>query len=223
SAVDVESREALGSIVIIGGSLTDGVSLPVDDYGNGLTDQLARYLANNDKPIGVLNQGSANNFLRLNGLLPRQPYYPFGPSVRTRLKRDALEQTGVRWVIGSDSPMHELASPNLRTSGELLIEALQQVIDQAHEAGVSFLCMTIPPFEGHPTWSIEGEQYRAEYNAFVRSTGSRCDGILDVDAALLDPADPLRLFADYDSGDHWLPNSRGIQQIAFSLDLDLLQ
>ncbi|MEW6384150.1 MAG: SGNH/GDSL hydrolase family protein, partial [Pseudomonadota bacterium] len=46
--------------------------------------------------------------------------------------------------------------------------------------------------------------------------------VIDLDAALRDPAEPLRMAAAYDSGDHLHPGDAGNRAMAEAVDLDLL-
>ncbi len=70
---------------------------------------------------------------------------------------------------------------------------------------------TLPPFAGalpgtplddyyHP----DKDALRRQLNAWLR-TDSPFDAVIDLDAALRDPAEPLRMAAAYDSGDHLHP------------------
>jgi hypothetical protein len=58
-------------------------------------------------------------------------------------------------------------------------------------------------------------------NAFVRGSGSGCDGVVDQDKATHDPANSTRYLPAYDSGDHLHPNEVGLQAIANAVDLNL--
>jgi lysophospholipase L1-like esterase len=46
--------------------------------------------------------------------------------------------------------------------------------------------------------------------------------VIDFDAATRDPANPKRIRADFDKGDHLHPNDAGYAAMAASLDLGLL-
>ena len=46
--------------------------------------------------------------------------------------------------------------------------------------------------------------------------------MVDIDAALRDPASPRRLAAHFDSGDHLHPNDAGYAAIANAVDLRML-
>jgi hypothetical protein len=59
-------------------------------------------------------------------------------------------------------------------------------------------------------------------NAFVLSSTSGCDAVLDQAQAVSDPANPAALLPAYDSGDKLHPNDAGLQAIADAMDLDAL-
>ncbi|WP_049475907.1 SGNH/GDSL hydrolase family protein, partial [Stenotrophomonas maltophilia] len=62
---------------------------------------------------------------------------------------------------------------------------------------------------------------RRQLNAWLRTDGP-FDAVIDLDAALRDPADPSRMAAAYDSGDHLHPGDAGNRAMAEAVDLDVL-
>ena len=62
---------------------------------------------------------------------------------------------------------------------------------------------------------------RSQLNAWLRTDGP-FDAVIDLDAALRDPADPSRMAAAYDSGDHLHPGDAGNRAMAEAVDLDAL-
>ncbi len=67
----------------------------------------------------------------------------------------------------------------------------------------------------------EKDRLRQEINAWVRTSGT-FDAVVDLDAALRDPDDRLRLRAAFDSGDHLHASDRGNQAIADAIDVGVL-
>jgi lysophospholipase L1-like esterase len=59
-------------------------------------------------------------------------------------------------------------------------------------------------------------------NQWIRTSG-RFDGVIDFDAAIRDPANPLRMLPAYDSGDHLHPNDAGYQAMANAVNLTLFR
>jgi lysophospholipase L1-like esterase len=208
--LDIQNSAAQGAVVTLGASITDGVASSSDSNRRWPND-LAVRLANSGRTIGVLNQGISGNRLLADGA---------GQSALNRFDRDVLAQPGVRWVIFSDDPINDLGS-NPQPSSSQLIAGLSQLISQAHQSGVKFLCSTLTPFQGSGGWTQQGETSREAINAFVRGSGSGCDGVVDQDTATHDPSNPTWYLPTYDSGDHLHPNEAGLQAIANAVDLNL--
>jgi lysophospholipase L1-like esterase len=49
------------------------------------------------------------------------------------------------------------------------------------------------------------------------------DAVIDFEAAVRDPAQPTRMLAAYDSGDHLHPNDAGMQAMANAIPLTLFR
>ena len=209
--LDVQNSASFGAVVTLGASITDGVASSQDSNRRWPND-LATRLVNSGRTVGVINQGISGNDLLSDGA---------GQSALNRFNRDVIAQPGVGWVIFSDDPINDLGSSNNRPSGAQLIAGLQQLISRAHQAGIKFLCSTLTPFEGAGYWTSAGETGREQVNAFIRSAGSGCDGIVDQDTATHDPAHPTKYLPAYDAGDHLHPNEAGLQAIANAVDLNL--
>jgi hypothetical protein len=144
-----------------------------------------------------------------------------GPSALNRFDRDVLAQPGVKWVIFSDDPINDLGSTSPPPTANQLITGLRQLISRAHQKGLKFLCSTLTPYQDASYWTQQGETARESLNAFVRGSGSGCDGVVDQDKATHDPANSTRYLPAYDSGDHLHPNEAGLQAIANAVDLNL--
>ena len=210
--LDVQNSAAQGAVVTLGASITDGVASGTDDNRRWPND-LAVRLANSGRTVGVLNQGISGNRLLVDGA---------GQSALNRFTRDVVSQPGVSWVIFSDDPLNDLGSTSPPPTSDQLIAGLKQLISVAHQNGIKFLCSTLTPYQGAGYWTQQGETAREALNAFVRGSGSGCDGVVDQDAATHDPANPTRYLPAYDSGDHLHPNEAGLQAIANAVNLNLL-
>ncbi|MEV6609546.1 SGNH/GDSL hydrolase family protein [Kutzneria sp. NPDC051319] len=209
--LDVQNTAAVGAVATLGASITDGVASATNS-NRRWPDDLAVRLANSGRGVGVLNQGISGNRLLVDGA---------GPSALNRFDRDVLAQPGVRWVISSDDPINDLGSTSPPPTANQLITGLQQLISRAHQKGLKFLCSTLTPYQGASYWTQQGETARESLNAFVRGSGSDCDGVVDQDKATHDPANSTRYLPAYDSGDHLHPNEAGLQAIANAVDLNL--
>jgi lysophospholipase L1-like esterase len=99
-----------------------------------------------------------------------------------------------------------------------IIAGLQQLADRAHAAGVRVIGGTVTPYEGFPAYETAGEQAREAVNEWIRTTKA-FDAVVDFDAVVRDPADPLRMAPAYDCGDHLHPNDAGYQAMGDAIDL----
>ncbi|XVV14937.1 GDSL-type esterase/lipase family protein [Actinoplanes sp. CA-131856] len=210
AGVDVQNREAEGSIVALGASITDGYDSTWNE-NRSWHNLLAQRLGGEGRTVGVLNAGISGNSLLQDGV---------GQSALNRLQRDVLAQTGVRWVIVADLGINDLGGADAST-GNRLVAGLRQMIQRSHAAKIKVLCATLVPFADSEGWSSAGESGRTVYNRFVRSAGSGCDGVVDFDAAVRDPADPTRWKSDLDQGDHMHPNNAGMAALAAAVDVSL--
>jgi lysophospholipase L1-like esterase len=212
--LDVQGPGLIGSVVAIGASLTDGYRSTFNANKRWPND-LAVRLAIRQPGVGVLNLGITGN-----GLLQE---FGSGESVVHRFDRDVLAQSGVRWVIFSDTPLNDIGAGNPDVTSVQLIAAMKSLIAESHQKGVKFLCSTLTPEKGVDGWNLAKEAERAKVNAFVHSAGSGCDGIVDQDTAVHDPADPTKYLLKYDSDDHLHPNDAGYQVIANAVNPNYLK
>jgi len=226
--VDVlASKEAVGAIVALGDSITDGSSSRNDAYDRW-TDVLARRLnANHHRQIfSVLNAGIGGN-----RLLSSSPC--FGENALARLNRDVFVPSGVRAVIlfegtndigQPDTPVDaKFAACLARThiSADDLIVGYKQMITQAHARHLKIFGATILPFQGFKGWTERGEVVRRIANRWILESHA-FDGLIDFASALADPTNSARLAAQYDSGDHLHPSSAGHEAMARAIDLKIL-
>jgi lysophospholipase L1-like esterase len=208
--LDVLNSAAQGAVATLGASITDGVAAAADANRRWPNDLAVRLNASG-RTVGVLNQGISGNALLHDGA---------GQSAVNRFNRDVLQQPNIKWVIFADDPINDVNNSN-PPSGAQLTTALSQMITAAHQAGVKFLCATLTPFKPDSGWTQAGEDSRDAYDAFVRGSSSGCDGVVDIDTATHDPANPQQYLPAYDNGDHLHPNTSGLQAIADAVDLSL--
>ena len=219
SGLDVRSSRATGTVVAFGDSITDGVNSSVG--GNDRwPDDLARRLGAVAGPtLSVADEGIGGNRLLTASRC-------CGASAQARFARDALDQSGVRDVIvlegindigTSVGPLHS----DTGLTPARIIAGYRDLIAQAHARGVRIFGATLLPYHGAGYYSPAGEAIREAVNAWIRTSGA-FDGVIDFDAVMRDPADPLRLNPAYDSGDHLHPNDTGYQAMADAINLDML-
>ena len=211
-SVDVQGR-AEGTVVAFGDSITDGNG-STRNANHRWPDYLADRLTAAPGPsrLGVVNAGISSNRL-LNST--------WNPNALSRLDRDVLSVPGARAVVVllgindiGGRPQHRDPAP--------IIAALRQVAVRAKAEGLRVLGGTLTPFGGSSNYTEELEGVRLAVNEFVRHGGA-FDAVADFDAALRDPADPHRMRAEYDSGDHLHPTDAGYRAMAGVVRLDQLR
>jgi len=218
SGLDVISTVAPGTIVAFGDSITDGYNTPTSAYQRW-PDDLARRLASDNHPMGVVDAGIGGN-----KVLTDAPNN-LGISALKRFAHDALGQPGVRAIIFMEG-INDIGNDAGPNGGPLtaqdLINGYQTLIGQAHGAGVRIIGATMLPNKGAGFFSDAHEAIRQAANAWIRTSGA-FDGVVDFELAVRDPSDPASMHPKYDSGDHLHPNRIGMQAMANAIDLRLLE
>lgn len=222
AGIEVEAAARARSVVVIGDSITDGATASLDQ-DQRWTDHLAARLA--PRGIAVVNAGVSGGRLLRDGM---------GESVLARLQRDALDQPGVASVIvliGINDiswPGTAFARNQARPALAELQAGYRALAEQARGRGIRIVGATLTPFAGALPGTPLADYYhpdkdalRRQLNAWLR-TDSPFDAVIDLDAALRDPADPSRMAAAYDSGDHLHPGDAGNRAMAEAVDLEVL-
>lgn len=212
-AVDVECDGDCGSIVALGDSITDGQGSTIDADRRWPDVLASRLVADPEtKGLSVIDEGISGNRLLHDGR---------GPNLLSRLDRDVLSQTGVRYLIvligindiGRATRAKDPADP---VSVADLAWGLSQVAERAHEKGVKVYAATLTP-AGHG--SPSGEALRSGLNDWIRAS-KLFDGVIDFDAMVKDPQHPTRMLPAYDSGDSLHPSDEGYKKMGSSIDLN---
>ena len=171
--------------------------------------------------IAIANQGAEGNRILADGL---------GPNVLSRIDRDALAQSGVKYAMIFEGVNGiGVAGPD-QTNQTLvyneLIAAYDQIITRVHAQQIPIFAATITPFSGAPNDTINAygnplrEQTRVKVNHWIRNSG-RFDAVVDFDRVLADANDPVQLLDEYNSGDWLHPNVAGYQMIADQFPLGI--
>lgn len=243
TGVDVEASSRGAAIVAFGSSLTDGDGTEPDSNGRW-PDVLAQRLqqsAGGKAEVGVLNEGIIGNRLLYDS--PQQAAggqfgAVLGQAGLTRFERDALAQSGAKYVV-LGLGINDIAFPGSLTpagesiQAEQIIAGYRQLITRAHRRGIRIIGTTNPPFEnsfldledGKPSitfYTSEKESVRQKVNAWILSS-DEFDGVVDLDAVLRDPSHPTRLLPSYDSGDHLHPNNAGCRAEGNAIPLALFE
>jgi lysophospholipase L1-like esterase len=215
--IDVAVAPGSRAVVTLGDSITDGAH-STHNANRRWPDVLAARLGQdpNLAHIAVLNEGIGGNRV-LNEVT--------GPSAISRLDRDVLAQSGVRYVIVLESindigrlahvqvPWDAITAPQLEMG-------LKQIADQAHEHGLKIFGATLTPYGGAGYYCDAGEQVREAVNDWIRTSGT-FDGVIDFDKIMRDPQNPKAFNPPYDSGDHLHPSDAGYKAMGEGIDLTL--
>jgi lysophospholipase L1-like esterase len=218
----VAPPEALG-IVAVGDSLTDA-NISTHDGHHGWPSQLARRLvarAAGGRSIAVMNQGLGGN---------RILHDVRGDSGLKRFDRDVIAQPGATHAIimlGTNDLRNRSAKPEEEVNAAQMIAGLKQIALRGQSAGITMIGGTLTPFWNETflpgAWNPRREAVRVAVNAWLRDDGGAFDAIVDFDAALRDPENPLRMLPKYDCGDHLHPSDLGYRTMGDAIDLALFE
>jgi lysophospholipase L1-like esterase len=218
--VDVEpTNPHAAAIVAFGDSITDGAR-STENANHRWADYLSARLQSKPSTahLAVLDEGIGGNCI----LIPR-----VGENALARFDRDVLSQAGVKYVIVLEgiNDIGMLHTPNLtnyKLTAEDLEQGLAQLVARAHEHGIKVFGATITPYKGAGYFTENGEQIRQAVNHWILTSGV-FDAAIDFDKAAGDPASPLTLSPQYDSGDHLHPKDAGYAAMADSIDASLFR
>jgi lysophospholipase L1-like esterase len=205
AGVDV-ARAAVPSTVVVtlGDSITDGDGTTLDAHAT-----YPRVLASQLPGAVVLDAGIGGNRLLSNVI---------GERLVRRADRDLLAVPGVTHVVLlaglNDIGLATLFDERPVDAADLAA-GLDSLITRAKAAGITPVLGTLTPFAGTPMPGFDSapnQAVREEINTWIR--GYRQCAVVDFAATLADSAEPTRLRADYDSGDHLHPNDAGAQALA---------
>ncbi|MFD5700119.1 SGNH/GDSL hydrolase family protein [Streptomyces lasiicapitis] len=221
SAVDVLSSESDGTVVVIGDSITDGISSTMGT-NRRWTDVLAdRLREESGAPrYSVVNQGISGNRVLSDGRPGLRGGPGANPSGLSRFHRDVLGRTGVKAVVIALGINDILR--NRETEARRIADGLRELTRQAHARGLRVVGATLTPFGGHRGFTPALEGVRRSVNDEIRS-GKVFDEVVDFDKALRDPYDPRALLDRYDSGDHLHPSDGGFRRMAQTFNLTHLK
>jgi lysophospholipase L1-like esterase len=215
-------------IVVVGDSIADGVE-STEDGSARWPDALAARLQEDHAlaSIGVINSGIAGNRILRDGAAPY-----FGPGLLSRFDRDVLSKPGVRWIlllegINDISAGDTLTDPREHASAQQIIDGMKSLIQRAHARGIKIWGATLLPYKDTkvppnvgfhgPYYTAAGEAKRRTINHWIR-TAHAFDAVIDLDETMRDPAQPVRLRNEFDSGDHLHPNNAGHKAMAAAID-----
>ena len=221
--VEVDSPDALGTIVTFGDSITDGVG-STPGANRRWPDVLAERLQAAGLEYAVANAGISGNRVLSPGM---------GESALSRFDEDVLSLPGVTHLIifvgvndigqrygarGGGPQLPGLDQPQI--DAEQMIAGFQQLALRAKEKGITVIGSPIGPYKGAAYWSEEGEAARQAINNWILEGGA-FDATVRLDTAFADPADPLQMREGFHMGDFLHGTDAGLKAAGDSIDLSL--
>jgi lysophospholipase L1-like esterase len=211
----VEVLGSAGALVIVGDSLTEGRGSTTNGNDRWPDQLLARFHGR----AAVLNQAAGGNRILNDGL---------GPSVLARLDRDVLALGAVDRMLIFEG-VNDIGTAAATDAAQLqvtsdLIAAFEQVATRVRARGIAACAATITPFGGNTAYDDPGglrERSRQAVNQWIRQ-GRAFDAVVDLDAAICDPADPRRITPAYDVGDGLHLNPAGYGVLAAAVPANLV-
>jgi len=229
AGIEVDSPRALGTIVAYGDSITDGVG-STPGANRRWPDVLAERLQAAGKEWAIANQAISGNRILSPGM---------GESALSRFDEDVLSLPGVKYIIlfeGVNDIGNRFGPPRGGPGGapggltldqpqitvEQMIAGYRQIVARAHEKGIKVIGSPIGPYKGAAYWTEEGEAARQRINDWILNSGT-FDGIVRLDTAFADPADPRQMRDGYHMGDHLHGSDAGLKAVGDSIDLRLFK
>lgn len=229
SAVEAQVPQDVSALVILGDSITDGRGsgdnlnnrhgsllltgflLTIYRWPNLL---LSRMLEAGITNIGVNNQAAGGNAILSGGL---------GPPLLQRYHRDAIEQSGVQYVMifegVNDIGPSSTDSATQETLYQGLVNAYKQIVEDCKDAGLTTIGATITPFggDGSMYYDAARDETRKRVNEWILMSGT-FDHVVDFDGAI---GDGFALLPEYDSGDHLHPNVAGFERMSVEFPFEI--
>jgi lysophospholipase L1-like esterase len=227
SGIDVDSPNAFGTIVAYGDSITDGVGSSAGK-NRRWPDVLADRLQATGKEWAVANAAISGNRVLSPGM---------GESALSRFDEDVLSLPNVKYMIVFEGvndignrfgPQQRAGGPQLpgmdqpQITVEQMIAGYKQIIARAHEKGIKVIGSPIGPYKGASYWTEEGEAARQKINDWIVNGGA-FDGVVRLDTAFADPAEPRQMRDGYHMGDHLHGSDAGLKSVGDSIDLKLFR
>lgn len=222
SSVEAWVPQRIGSLLIIGDSITDGRGSTTDQNNRWPNQLLARLQKNSaTKYISIGNLAAGGNRILADGL---------GPNAFGRIDRDILAHPGVQYAMIFEGVNDiGVAPPTTEAQDQIykrLVQAYKQMVTLIHTHGIPVFGATITPFSapsnftGQPYSSPEREKTRQRVNEFIRNSGV-FDAVIDFDKFLADPKIPSQLAPQYDSGDYLHPGPVGYAYMAEKFPIEI--
>jgi lysophospholipase L1-like esterase len=229
-AVDMMAPASTRVVVGFGDSITDGTASTLngdDRWPDVLTRRLRRQ---SGVPVVVLNAGIGGNQVVGPAQYALDQPMAGGPSALARLARDVLSLSGVSTVIWLEGTND--FSKNGQASVDAVAQGLREGVVRMREhwphvriLGATLVSALGTTSEAHAF--AEHDDKRRALNSFIRQSGL-FDGVVDFDAATLDPVTGgMQQAFVHDTtaggpGDRLHPNRLGYQAMAMAIDVHTL-
>ena len=225
TGVEVDSPDALGTIVAFGDSITDGVGA-TPGANRRWPDILANRLQEAGKEWAVANAAISGNRVLSPGM---------GESALARFDQDVLSLPNVKYLIVFEGvndignrfgpqrggpQLPGLDQPPITV--EQMIAGYKQLVARAQAHGIKVIGSPIGPYKGASYWTEEGEAARQQINDWIVNGGA-FDAVVRLDTAFADPADPAAMRDGYHMGDFLHGSDAGLKAVGESIDLALFE
>jgi lysophospholipase L1-like esterase len=229
-AIDVQTQAETRVIVCFGDSITDGTASTMNG-DDRWPNVLSRRLAAKGFRAAVINAGiGGNQVAGPSDYSPQKPF-PGGPSAGARFERDVLSLSGVSSVIWLEG-INDF-SKNGNASVETVQARMREIVlaMRKKQPGIKIFGATATSALGATNaahGSPEQDEKRQALNQFIRNSGGVFDGVVDFDAATLDPnTGGLRPEFVPESttggpGDKLHPNRAGYLAMGNAIDVDMV-
>jgi lysophospholipase L1-like esterase len=213
--IDAERADALGTLVALGDSITDGNDPP--DINNRWPDYFATRLQGEGIPVGVLNAG-----IGANQVTQDTNFLGSSEAAVKRAQRDVFERPNVKWLVLFEGT-NDLGQG---ITADAVYAGLVDIAQRARVRGIHVIVGTITPRGRDAAWAANPalEEERVKLNEMIRAgVGAQFDQLADFDVALREEAAPALMRLEYDSGDGLHPSPLGLQRIAETVPVDALR
>ena len=230
AGVEVDSPDALGTIVAYGDSITDGVG-STPGKNRRWPDILADRLQAAGQEWAVANEAISGNRVLSPGM---------GESALARFDEDVLALPNVKYILvfegvndigqrfgpqrapGGGGGPGGLTLDQPQIDADQMIAGYRQLIARAHEKGIKVIGSPIGPYKGASYWTEEGEAARQKINDWIVNGGA-FDAVVRLDTAFADPADPRQMREGYHMGDFLHGSDAGLKAVGESIPLELFE
>jgi lysophospholipase L1-like esterase len=228
-ALDMMAPADTRVIVGFGDSITDGTASTMNG-DDRWPNVLSRRLLAAGHRAAVLNAGIGGNQIAGPAEYSPQKPFPGGPSAGMRIERDVLSLSGVSAIIWLEG-INDF-SKNGNASAETVQARMKEIVARvrAKHPAIKIFAATVATALGATNaahGSPEQDEQRKAFNSFIRTAGI-FDGVVDFDAATLDPATG-GLKAEFvpesttgGPGDKLHPNRAGYLAMGNSIDLEMV-